>query len=84
MGESLDPQESSGGHGEYEIAALGHSRQFPHHDAGRLIVVALVPPDALLDPPAILALVVEQHSTSRTYVVLELYLKSLLIHGFTR
>ena len=58
--------------------ALGDSGELPHHDPRGLIVVALVPPRAALDPPAVLTLVVEQRAAPAAHVVFELYLRVLL------
>ena len=60
---------------------LRDSRQLSHDDTGRLVVVALVPPEALLNPPAVLALVVEEHAAAAADVVFQPYLK-ILLHAY--
>jgi hypothetical protein len=56
----------------------GNSGELTHHNPRRLIVVALVPPGAALDPPAVFPLVVEQRAAPAAHVVFELYLRILL------
>ena len=59
-------------------ARLRDSGKLTHHDSRGLIIVALVPPRAALDPPAVLPLVVEQGAAPAAHVVFELYLRVLL------
>ena len=59
----------------------GYARELSDHDARRLALVALVPPEAVFQPPAILALVVEQHAAAAADVVLQFYVRILLFHG---
>ena len=63
---------------EAERARSGDSGQPAHHDSRGLIVVALMPPEAALDPPAVFPLIVEQRAASAAHVVFELYLRVLL------
>jgi hypothetical protein len=56
----------------------GDSGKLAHYDPRGLIVIALMPPRAAFDPPAILALVVEQRAASAAHVILEPYLRILL------
>ena len=53
---------------------LGHPRNFSNHDAGRLFLIALVPPETLFDPPAVFALIVEQDPAATAHVVFQFYL----------
>jgi hypothetical protein len=57
---------------------LRDSGELTHDDPRGLIIVAFVPPKAAFDPPAILALVVEQSAAPAAHVVFELYLRILL------
>ena len=57
---------------------LRDSRQLTHDDSRRLIVVALMPPQTALDPPAVFALVVEEGAAPAAHVVFEFYLRVLL------
>jgi len=59
---------------------LGNARKLANHDPGRLVLVALVPPDTLFYPPAILTLVIEQHATSAAHVILQFDGARLLAH----
>lgn len=61
-----------------DSARSGDSGQLAHHDPRGLIVVALMPPEATLDPPAVFPLIVEQRAASAAHVVFELYLRVLL------
>lgn len=56
----------------------GDAGDLTHHDARGLVVVALVPPEAALDPPPVLPLIVEQRAASAAHVVFEFYLGVLL------
>src|SRR6266487_1837930 len=58
----------------------GYARELSDHDARRLALVALVPPEAVFQPPAILALIVEQHAAAAADVVLQFYVRILLFH----
>ena len=49
-----------------------------HHDSRGLVVIALVPPEATLDPPPVLTLIVEQRAAPAAHVVFEFYLGILL------
>ena len=60
------------------LTRLRDPRELAHHDARRLIVVTLMPPQTALDPPAVLPLIVEQGAAAAAYVVLEFYLGILL------
>jgi hypothetical protein len=66
---------------EKENEPLGHARQLADHDSRRLIIVALVPPQAALDPPPVFTLVVKQHATAAADVILEFWLSILLLQG---
>ena len=59
----------------------GYARELSDHNARGLALVALVPPEAVFQPPAILALIVEQHATAPADVVLQFYVRILLFHG---
>jgi hypothetical protein len=59
-------------------AGLGDPGELPYYYPGGLIVVALMPPQTALDPPAVFALVVEQGSAPAAYVIFEFYLRVLL------
>ena len=59
-------------------ACLRDPGELTHHDTGRLVVVALVPPRPALDPPAVFPLIVEQRAAPAAHVVLEPYLGILL------
>jgi hypothetical protein len=56
----------------------GDPGELAHYNPGRLIVVALVPPEAALDPPAVFPLIVEQDAAPAANLVFELYLRILL------
>src|SRR5688572_23597903 len=57
---------------------LRDPRKLTYHYPRGLIVVAFVPPQTALDPPAVFALIVEQGSTPAAHVVFEFYLRVLL------
>ena len=59
-------------------ACLGDPGELAHHDPSGLVVVALVPPQPALDPPAVFPLIVEQGAAPAAHVVFELYLGILL------
>jgi hypothetical protein len=65
--------------GEIELAeALGDYGELTHDNPGRLIVVALVPPEAAFYPPAVLSLIIEQGAAPAAHVIFELDLGILL------
>jgi len=49
-----------------------------HYDSRGLVVIALVPPEAALDPPPVFPLIVEQRAAPAAHVVFEFYLGILL------
>ena len=57
---------------------LGDPGDFTHHDPRGLVVIALVPPEPVLDPPTVLPLIIEQRAAPAAHVVFELYLGILL------
>lgn len=58
---------------------LGQSdRELSNDNPSRLVVAALVPPRPLLDPPAVLPLVVEEHAAPTAHVVFQFGLMVLL------
>ena len=61
-----------------EQRRLGDSRELAHHDTRRLIVVAFMPPQTALHPPAVFTLVVEERTAPAAHVVFEPYLRVLL------
>ena len=58
---------------------LGEPFQLLDDDPGRLVIAAFVPPEALLDPPAVFPLVVKQNAAAAAYVVFQFDL-GLLLH----
>src|SRR5688572_11103577 len=46
----------------------GDSGELAHDDPRGLVVIALMPPEAALDPPAVLSLIVEQRAASAAHV----------------
>src|SRR5688572_7065454 len=67
-----------GGRAGTRVEELSDSGQLTNNNPRRLVVTALVPPRPALDPPAILALVVEKHTTPSAHVVFQLYGEVLL------
>ena len=57
---------------------LGDSGDLAHHDSRGLVVIALVPPEPVLDPPTVLPLIIEQRAAPAAHVVFEFYLRILL------
>ena len=58
-----------------ESARLGDAAEleveFANDDSGRPADVALVPPDTVANPPAVFALIVEEHAATGAHVVFE-------------
>ncbi len=67
-----------GGRAGARVEKLSDSGQLTDNNPRRLVVTALVPPRPALDPPAILALIVEKHTTPSAHVVFQLYGEVLL------
>src|SRR5688572_30466509 len=57
---------------------LRDPRKLTYHYPRGLIVVAFMPPQTALDPPAVFALIIEQGSTPAAHVVFKFYLRVLL------
>jgi hypothetical protein len=73
-----DEAEICRGWGSEKPTGLRDSCELPYYDPRGLIVVAFVPPQTALDPPAVFTLVIEQCSAPAAYVVFEFYLRILL------
>jgi hypothetical protein len=61
--------------------ASGYARKLADDNSCRLVIITLVPPQAALDPPPVLTLVVKQHATAAAHVILQFWLGILLFHG---
>jgi hypothetical protein len=57
----------------------GYTGEFANHDTGGLVVVALVPPQPAVDPPAVLSLVIEESAAASAHIVLDLDVLVLLL-----